>query len=197
MSLFDQSNRLGEDECAILSRDRGNNDIASYSIFNTYPEGDMCRENVRKTSEFAMSNYLRPTGGYGVTDACFVDTDTNIRQPNLTQDRGRTQLFTRIFQAVPDFSHGTVQPEQESVIMQGDDTAYEVPCEASHTDRVFTPLLPCLKKSVQNPAHIVPPWTRGGESTRDTLRQEEFLKKNGYDFDGTSWSKRQCGATGM
>jgi len=197
MSLFDQNNRLGEDECALLSRDRGNNDVVSYTTFNTYPEGTACRDDVRKASDFALNNYMRQNGGYGVTDACFVDTDTSIRQPNMTTDRSRTQLFARIFQAGPDFSHGRPKPEEESVILQGNDTSYEAPCEASHTDRVFTPMLPCLQRSVQNPAHIVPPWTRGGDSTRDTLRQEAFLKKNGYVFDGTTWAKRQCGATGM
>lgn len=197
MSLFDQRNRLGEDGCALDARERGNSEISTYTTFNLYPDGELCEPNNAKVKDFALENYMRVGGGYGVTDACFVDTDTDIRQPKLTTDRGRTQLYARMFQAVPDFSHGQPQPTRESAIMQGTDTSYERPCEANHTDRVFMPMIPCLSAEVQNPAHIVPPWTRGGDSTRDTLRQEEFLRKNGYSFDGTSWSKRQCGATGV
>ena len=39
-----------------------------------------------------------------------------------------------------------------------------------------------LKDNIQNPNHIVPTWTWGGEPTRDALKQKEFLQNQGFRF---------------
>ena len=39
----------------------------------------------------------------------------------------------------------------------------------------FIPLLDCVKE-VQNPEHIIPSWTRGGEDTRSYINKVKFSK---------------------
>jgi len=42
-----------------------------------------------------------------------------------------------------------------------------------------TPLVDCMK-DIQDPDHVVPTWTWGGEPTRDFVRRKEFLNRCGY-----------------
>jgi hypothetical protein len=59
---------------------------------------------------------------------------------------------------------------------------------------VFTPLIPCLKSTIQDVKHIVPPdqWVRGGEHTRDHVKQKRFLERNGYVYENNVWKKKNC-----
>ena len=43
-------------------------------------------------------------------------------------------------------------------------------------------MVKCLKDNIQNPNHVVPTWTWGGEPTRDALKQKEFLENQGFRF---------------
>ena len=195
MRQFELEHRVGADTCAINTREYQNMDINKYNLYNYWKTSDNdCDPEVKKMQDFAVENYLHPKEGYGFTNGCRVDNDTQLRWETITADRTPTQLFTRIFQAVPDLSSGPVRPELESKLQQGEFTHqyHNHPCEDKNWPNYFTPMIPCLKQTVQDPKHIVEPWTRGGDFTRDTLKQEEFLKKNGYSFDGNVWSKKQC-----
>jgi len=192
---FDKENRVGSDDCAHKAQDRGNQDMFDYHTFNIFQTNKSDQEACAKASseleEFYTGNFMRIRNGFGVTSSCFVDEDSEIRRNNLTQHKGPMQLFQRTFQAVPDFSHGTVEPEIESRIQQGNNTYNAQECDSAPVP--FMPMIDCLREQIQNSEHIIPPWTRGGEHTRDTLKQKEFLEKNGYNFDGQVWSKKQCG----
>jgi len=41
------------------------------------------------------------------------------------------------------------------------------------TTNQFVPLLDCVKQ-IQNPEHIVPTWTRGGEDTRSYVNKQKY-----------------------
>ena len=63
-------------------------------------------------------------------------------------------------------------------------------------DRRFYPLVDALK-DVQNPCHIVPEnvkpnWKRGGQSSREMLRNPNILTKMGYRYNGKYWQKGGC-----
>ena len=192
---FDKENRVGADECAHKAQDRGNRDMFDYHTFNIFQtnqsEPAACTKATSELEEFYTGNFMNIRNGFGVASSCFVDEDSRIRRTNLTHGRAPTQLFQRTFQAVPDFSHGTVKPEMESRIQQGENTYNAQECDSAPMP--FMPMIDCLRQQIQNSEHIIPPWTRGGDHTRDTLKQKEFLEKNGYNFDGNVWSKRQCG----
>jgi len=194
---FDHTDRIEADPCAQDARQRENFDVFSYHLFNSYrtnlAEPKACEKAAGELEEFYTDNFMRIRNGYGVASACVIDEDSRMRNIPMTHDRGRHQLIQRTFQAVPDLSHGEARPVTESTLQQGENTYQSNECERNHVQSQFLPMIPCLRNTVQDPRHIIPSWTRGGESTRDTLKQKEFMEKNGYAFDQGVWSKRQCG----
>ena len=144
--------------------------------------------NFEKVSEFANDNHMLIRDGYGNTNGCYIDKDSEARTFNITSDKRRDNLNTRMYRGGPNLARGNTNPEVESKLVQGNMTAFDCPNKSLD---VFVPMLPCLKKSIQDPKNIVESWQRGGESTRDTLKQEDFLSKNGYIFDGKVWLKKQ------
>ena len=192
---FDKGNRVREDDCANKAQEKGNQDVFQYHTFNMFQtnqsEQGACAQAAKELEEFYTGNFMNIRNGFGVTSSCVIDEDNKIRRNTLTHDKGPTQLFHRTFQAVPNFGHGSVKPDIESVIQQGENTYNAHECESVGAE--FMPMIDCLRNDVQNSEHIIPPWTRGGDHTRDTLKQKEFLEKNGYDFDGQAWTKKQCG----
>lgn len=193
---FDAPSRIHEDECSRNDRTRQNMDILNYQTFNnvkTNLEGrKACDTAAKSLQEFYTNNYMRIRDGYGVSSSCMVEEDSKIRFTEMTTDKGRQQLFARTFQGCPNFSSGSPQPVKESEIQQGHNTYNATACDGVPT-REFLPMIPCLRTEIQNPDNIVEAWTRGGEHTRDTLKQKAFLEKNGYVFDGKTWAKKQCG----
>ena len=188
MKYFGHDHRVGVDTCAIESMDQQNEKANNYMLFDLY-NGKNCDDaSMRDLREFATENNFTYRGGYGFTTACEVDNDSRLRIENETKMRMRNQMFTRTFQAVPDLSRGDVNVVNESKMQQGVNTYGMYDCEEKPFD-TFTPMLPCLASSVQDVRHIIPEWQRGGESTRDTLKQKEFLEKNGYHFDGLCLNK--------
>ena len=197
MKYFDQTHRVGSDDCNKTSQLLQSEGISKYNMFNFYktniPE---CDDSVKKMQEFASDNYMHVREGYGFTNSCKVDTDSDLRFKSslLTNDKGRTQLFARTFQATPNLFRGTIEPQVESKLIQGEYYGHEKSClkTTEQPFDTFIPLITCLKDNVQNPNNIIPEWKWGGEGTRDTVKQKEFLEKNGYNHDGENWFKRQC-----
>jgi hypothetical protein len=189
MKYFENENRLGTDECALNSENEQNKRIEEYMMFNMYP-GIECDGDVKKVHEFMTENHMTIRDGYGFTNSCRVDQDSEMRIDSNKINRDKNQMFTRTFQAVPDLSRGDINVDNESRIQQGEITFDDFQCQGKPLD-VFTPMLPCLRENIQNPDHLVESWVRGGETTRDTLKQKDFLEKNGYRFDGESL-KKQC-----
>jgi len=196
---FDLEHRIGADVCAQTARDLQNKSIDDYYLFNAHaaanPADCSSVEAVTKLQEFADVNHTVYRNGYGVANMCHIDDDSKMRnEAQMTHDRMKTQVFPRIFQGVPNFGRGGFVPNVESRLVQGEDTIIKKSCnqlsEVNYDRNI--PLLPCLNDNVQNPNHIVPAWTWGGEPTRDNVRQTKFLEENGYQFDGQVWKKKFC-----
>jgi hypothetical protein len=191
MKYFNKDHVLGSDECAIDSYNQQNARLESYMLFNMYRANTLdCGEEVQKLKDFATENHMTFRDGYGTTNACQIDNDSEVRiQPSEhIRGKGKNQMFTRTFQAIPNLGRGEINVENESIIQQGEITFDDFDCQGKALD-VFTPMLKCLSDNIQDPNNIVESWTRGGETTRDTLKQKDFLEKNGYQFDGISWNK--------
>lgn len=182
MKYFDKVNRVGDDDCAIKSVNQQNDRAADYMLFNIYERACDSEEKRQQLKEFATENHMRIRDGYGIVPSCTIDQDSSIRMTDV-RDKTKTQMFARTFQAVPDLRRGRVNIENESRILQGVSTWDDHSCAGQKTINSFTPMIPCLAKNIQNPNHIIESWVRGGDMTRDTLKQKEFLEKNGYDFD--------------
>lgn len=189
MKYFDKDHRVGDDSCAIETEIQQNDKISNYMLFNNALGVSECdnlskkTENMNKLREFATENNLRIRDGYGVINPCNIDEDSSMRiDRDLIRDKSRTQMFSRTFQAVPNLSRGNVNIDNESKIQQGNNTWNLLNCDEKQQDN-FIPMIPCLANNIQNPNNIIQNWTRGGETTRDTIKQQEFLEKSGYVFD--------------
>jgi hypothetical protein len=198
MKVFRHEHRIGSDECSINARDLQNQSHEYYKMFNFYPTNvEQCDTEVKKLQDFSFENNTVIRDGYGYANACVVDNDSKIRNGGqITNERFKTQLDSRVFKAVPSLNRGGLVPALESRLVQGEDTAQKRSCnvlsEVSTQQYVFLPMIDCLRDNVQNPTNIVPSWTWGGEPTRDVVRQQKFLEEQGYVFDGVAWRKKMC-----
>ena len=106
------------------------------------------------------------------------------------------QLFQRLFTAAPDLRPGARDPDREMPILQGVGTrgggvganscaapdkglcaGGSMPCATpSEVSREPMPMLPCVSE-IQRAEHVVEPWTRGGEASRDFVRRQQWLKE--------------------
>ena len=91
-------------------------------------------------------------------------------------------LPTRLFPGSPFMGSGQSSlknPDLKSKLLKGEQTS--VPKSKSNLTGIyinrFIPMIPKLKKNIQDPNHIVPEyWVRGGESTRNVVRNIDYLK---------------------
>ena len=132
---FDNEHRLGNDRCWIEGQNKQSQEINDYYLYNPYKTNVIkCTESEKKLREFMVENKKHYREGYGVTNACHVDTDSKLRTESkvLTHGKCKNQLSTRIFQAVPDLSHGGFESLLESRLTQGQLTGEKKSCEITN-----------------------------------------------------------------
>ena len=156
MKYFVEDHRIGSDECNKINKIKQSQKINNYNLFNFYKTNHLeCKEDVEQLNMFAANNYMQIKEGYGMTNSCFVDNDSSLRFTNqqLTNDKGKTQLFARTFAAVPDLSKGAFKATTESKLIQGSIVSGDKTC-MRHSEQQydnFIPLLSCIRDNVQNP----------------------------------------------
>lgn len=192
-SVFLDSRRLCTDDCAKEARDKQNEEISGYNLYGYRPVA--CEDPKARFPAFSYDHVnLRGRVGFGVADDCIVDRFSSLRTDPavLTRDRCKTQLFQRIFQGCPNLKPGIADAGEELQVQQGQATTnlegVTLSCKKSimevQTAHII-PLLPCVA-SIQDEKHIVEPWVRGGDATRDFVRRQEFLDKCGVQFQRNS-----------
>lgn len=188
-SVFRHNDSYNTDCCAKEAKDIQNAHILNLET-NNYLPVPCTDKTIMRSPDFQYDHVnLRARIGYGLTDSCTVASlnDLFLNPEQLTRDRCRIQLYARIFQGCPNLKPGIPNSDIELPILQGTSTTeYEgtaYPCKKAIAEVDYDrniPLVPCLKTEVQNPVHIVPPWTRGGDSTRNYVHRQDFLKQCGY-----------------
>jgi len=183
---FNSAKNVCSDDCAQEARDIRNEGIFGYETYQYLPVE--CDGEHARFPGFAYDHVnLRGRAGFGVSDGCVVDKYSELRNDpkQLTRDRCRIQLFSRIFQGCPNLRKGVVNPDDEMPILQGtgsrDLDGYLFMCKKSITEletKHPVPMLDCIKQ-VQDPKHCVESWVRGGDPTRDFIRRQEFLQQCG------------------
>lgn len=173
---FDHFSRLGADDCAVTAKEYHNTSINDYMLWNTYFMA--CDKDGEQTlKDFALENInLHYRDGYGFTSACYVDTDTDMRNNAVwTSEKPKTQMFTRFYQANPNMTRGVPQPQIETKLIQGDTVranSYRNEPMERDFDR-YIPLVPYLQENIQNPDNIVLPFHQGGENSRNFMREKQ------------------------
>ena len=190
--LFDQQNTLFQDNCEVEARVHTNKSIADYRLFNNYLPEDCNTCNDNKLNEFVTSNQnLRYKNGVGNIPPCSVDIDSELRNKFQMGFKGRDSLCTRWYTAVPNLGRGGLIPNVESRLKMNEDTSDIRDCDRI-TEKDFNRFIPlpgCMANTIQNADNIVEKWTRGGEFTRDYVRDDTYLKKCGFVNDGKLWRR--------
>jgi len=197
-SLYNANIQINSDECWKNAKDNNNNQIEKYALYYN----DNSKQN-KEYGSFPSMSYdhvnLHGRTGYGVTDDYLIDIYSSLRnnQESMTRDRCPVQLYTRIFAGGPKLTGKCRNINMELDVLCGSDTKVQ-PVDSS-TDEIigsyetrqatcnkqimekttnkFVPLLDCIKE-VQNPDHIVPSWTRGGEDTRSYVNKQKYNRCN-------------------
>ena len=185
--IFLDSQNYSTDNCARSVRDGQNVNAYNWVAYQYLPVD--CDAPSMRSPNFQYDHpNLRAKVGYGFTDDCLVDEDSKLRinPTGLTHDRCKLQLFERIFQGCPNLKPGVSDPGAELAVQQGTNNEQVegifVPCKKALMEKQLyhpTPLVECMK-DIQDPNHVVPTWTWGGEPTRDYVRRKEFLNRCGY-----------------
>ena len=178
--LFANSGTLRTDDCATELRDKTNAIYGRYNVWNARPS--VC-DDAGPQAFAACHPSLWYKQGVGNIDPCYVDNDSSLRNPPQWQmERRRYQLFPREFQAVPGVANGDFIPDVDSFLSRGavqqrdKRVGVEYPnCKdisEIEKNNNFIPMIPYLQDSVQDPTHIVPPWTNGGVASRIMYRKK-------------------------
>ena len=202
--MFDSSDRLAFDGCAVMQRDIDSRLAASYTLTNLRPapppfedkaankavpaplksslaDGQTVPAPLKSSSsdDFALAHRnLRKWDGYGPSGAR-VDGDTKLRlEAERTRPRARLQLCSRVFSAAPNLSKARGESGLEARVMTGVDTSCSRRAPGLRMSEAdfdrFDPAVAAVPVE-----HIVPAWTAGGASSRDIARTKKFRKALG------------------
>ncbi|MDA7573952.1 hypothetical protein N8751_01595 [bacterium] len=191
-----QLTRLREDNCYLDVHNESSSAPGEYSVSN---HNDCVCEaiNTKELSLQQPSTFYRDGYGWTSNNGCNVDNDSKLRNArNLTNEGEINQLFTRPYLTTPYMGRGAGNVCDESNLRSAEDTYQNRQCNTLsgiYIDR-FVPQLACIKDNIQNPRHLIPEdnhesWVRGGQPSRQIIRNKDYLKKCGYKFDGKVWSK--------
>lgn len=178
-SYFDKQNNICSDSCWEEAKNYGNNKINSYYTYDNQLV-DCDAPNVRMPDFMYDHVNLRGRPGYGVADPCLIDNHSRLinNVEGLTRDRCKLQLFKRLFNAPPLFKGQCGDINNELDILSGNDSSDK--CKKIIMEQQIKnpiPLVDCMK-DIQNPDHIVPIWTNGGEDTRSYINRLNFNRNN-------------------
>lgn len=185
--LIDET--LGNDNCAVLTKDLQNQSLGDYNLQNFYYTKN-CSPCSLTNNDFLLNNVnLRARDGYGNVNSCTVDLDTSLKLGKLVHPKGKEQLNVRFNLAVPSLNTGGLIPNIDSRLKSPEDTSINRDCcrigEIDY-DR-WIPLQQCYASQVQNPDHIVPPKNTMYTNTRDFCRDDDYLKRCGFVNNGNTW----------
>jgi hypothetical protein len=183
-TYYDYQNNICSDSCWLEYKNNGNEKIMNYSTYDKYSQLLPCENPKVRVPEFMLDHpNLRGRAGYGLTDSCLVDTYSGLvtNDEMMTRDKCKIQLSKRIFTGAPQLRGCEVDPTKELDILTGNDSTYYISgCKKRIMESQFKhpiPLVDCMK-DIQNPEHIVPIWTNGGEDTRSYINRQTFNKNN-------------------
>lgn len=124
--------------------------------------------------------------GHAGQGGCVIQTDSKLRLGGaITNDRGPQTLHERMHLSVPYMGRGIGDPCAESGLKEGIDTSSKRQCNTLagvHVPHQYTPLVPCLRDEIQNPAHLVPEtnrtdWIRGGYPSRQWVHNMRYCRQ--------------------
>lgn len=170
-----QVNRLThtrDDACGIKSYYSQSVGPGKYLTTNLVPKAS----GVNPLAVEQLSVY--PREGYGFNNAA-IDADSVLRnQPVFKNNRCSIRNQARPFLSVPYMGGGRGNPDAESQLIHSEQVRMGKECGTvteQFFDNQYVPMIPLLKKNVQNPKNLVEEvasdgWIRGGIPSRSYIR---------------------------
>jgi len=170
--IWNQITRIGEDQCTQTL------DEMQSSLPGCYYTNNFFRPC--ETQEQYANLMTEPTQFYKTyRNSCRIDTDSVLRYPALTNMGEIYQLFAPVYPTAPYIGAGQNNlqlKELESQIQQGQYSPTFKSCEV--TSGVNIDRFDCLPEfgNPQRVQHVIEPWVRAGENTRDYVRRVNYEK---------------------
>lgn len=184
---FNTMSRLGADACSIDQTSIQNTEACNYLLQN-YSARDCNMTSAKKLATSQPGINYSGSHGMGI-NGCNVDDNSNLTIGTIqTHPRSRIDLFHRPYATVPYLGRGSVDPILESQIQQGETITNKRSIthltEKSYAKYSNTPLIPSVKKNVQNSDRMIESdasdgWIRGGLPSRELTRDSDFNRSNG------------------
>jgi len=179
---FYQTTRLGDDQTDQSQRTVQNSSFSTYMLENYRPACPTTTALDFATSQINVNFNGSQTVGIG---GCNVDTNTELTYGTMTHPKCKLSLMQRPFVTVPYLGRGKSDPVLEAQIQQGDYAnnrkSINPSSEVSYLQYSNTPLIPSLQATINNPANLIEGvaaegWIRGGLSSRELIRDQDFIK---------------------
>lgn len=181
--IFNNNTRIGDDMYDISERNKQNISAANYMLTNYRTQCPMS-----SAIDFATSQpSVNFNGSYQVgINGCNIKYDNILRYSELTTPKARISLYERPFVTIPYLGRGPSNPVLESQMQQGElannRKSLNMSSEESSLDHTYTPLIPSLRVTVNNPSNLIESsasdgWIRGGVPSRELTRKKEYLNQ--------------------
>lgn len=188
--------RLSHDPCYMDFQSK----VIQKPILHTTKNFHDCDCMAPKVKDLSLQNpevIFKDGYGWSSIDGCNIDDDSKLRNArNLTNTRCINQLFERPYASIPFMGRGEGNICQENKLLSGEDTYQNRPCNnlAGITIDRFIPQVPCIKENIQNSKNIIfednySDWIRGGQPSRQVIRDKDYLKKCGLKYNGKYWER--------
>ena len=179
---FNNLSRIGNDNCCIDQRSIQDSSSCSYMLQNYFAQ-DCSMSNAKALA--TTQPCINYSGGFGLgAGGCNVDDSSKLLIGSTqTHPKSRIDLFGRPFATVPFLGRGSVDPVLESQIQQGESITNKRSVthltEKSYLKYHTTPLIPDVKKNIQNPNLMIESvasdgWIRGGLPSRELTRDKDY-----------------------
>ena len=151
-----------------------------YRVVDNYHKNHEHPDHIETATSQATINFV---DGHGVSSEVIHDEDKAGKVQVFNRDAN--QLFTRPFLTIPYMGRGIHMVDNESDLLSGEDTFQGRSTNSLagiHLENQFTPLLPNLKETIQNPKHLITEdnninWIRGGIDTTQIRKDLDYFQK--------------------
>ena len=182
---FENMSRIGNDSCCIDQTTIQDTQHCNYMLQNYFSADCTMQKPIHLATSQPCINYsgTHTTGAGG----CNIDDNSRLMIGTIqTNPKCRIDLFQRPFATVPFLGRGSVCPIMESQMLQGDLNTNKKTVnklsEKSYAKYSNTPMIPDVKKNIQNPANYIEGmasegWIRGGVPSRELTRDRNSFNQ--------------------
>jgi hypothetical protein len=176
--FFNNLGRIGSDTTDNTQRNISNSKYSSYILEDLYGN-NLSDNHVNFATSAPTINFRGSGGGAGIPSTVIENDSELVIKGNQERNLERLQLLQRPYITVPYLGRGSVNPDVESILLQGEQV-HDVKSTSTIMDKSFidystTPLMGDVQARVTNPVYSIEEvasqdWVRGGVASREQFR---------------------------